>query len=139
MDLNINIAHLPVYTALATAVLMILHLVLMGRVIAQRGKTEVLIGDGGVDSMQQAIRVHANLLENVPIFLIGLGLAELMAGSTWMIAGLAAVFVIARVLHAVGYSRESGVSSGRLVGTLGTMLSILVVAGYLIWTAIEIL
>lgn len=107
------------------------HLILMGLVITQRGKNKVNIGDGGVDSLQQAIRVHGNFLENVPLFLIGLALCEMMAGSTIVVAILGSVFVVARVAHAVGYSMTTGVSAGRLVGTLGSMFTILGVAGYL--------
>lgn len=126
-----SLMQLPLYTGLATALLMLGHLILMGLVIAQRGKNEVNIGDGGVDSLQQAIRVHGNFLENAPIFLIGLALCEMMAGSTLVIAILGSVFVIARAAHAVGYSMTTGVSAGRLVGTLGSMFTILGVAGYL--------
>ncbi|MBL6691116.1 MAG: MAPEG family protein [Pseudomonadales bacterium] len=126
-----NLFHVPLYTGLATALLMLGHLILMGLVITQRGKNKVNIGDGGVDSLQQAIRVHGNFLENVPLFLIGLALCEMMAGSTIVVAILGSVFVVARVAHAVGYSMTTGVSAGRLVGTLGSMFTILGVAGYL--------
>ena len=129
-------ANLPVYTAITTAVLTILQLFLMGRVIAQRGKTEVLIGDGGIEIMQQTIRVHGNLVENAPIFLIGLALAELIAGSTWVVLALGVVFALSRILHAVGYSKVAGVSSGRLIGTLGTMITTLAVAIYLVWVSL---
>ena len=123
--------HVPLYTGIIAALLMLGHLVLMGMVIAQRGKNEVNIGDGGVDTMQQAIRVHGNFLENAPIFLIGLALCELMVGSTLTIAILGGVFVVARIAHAVGFSMTTGVSAGRLVGTLGSMITTLGVAGYL--------
>ncbi len=126
-----SLMHLPLYTGFITAFLLLMQLFLMGRVIAQRGKSEVLIGDGGQDSMEQVIRVHANFLENVPTFLIGLGLCEIMIGSNLAIAILGGVFVVARIAHAVGYSMSAGVTQGRLIGTLGTMITTLGVAGYL--------
>lgn len=131
--------HLPVYTGLTTALIMMLQIVLMVRVIMQRGKNEVNIGNGGIDSMEQAIRVHGNLTENAPIFLIGLALIEAISGSTIWVAVLGCVFVIARLLHGVGFSMTTGVSAGRLIGTLGTMISIVVAAVYLGYLAISAL
>jgi uncharacterized membrane protein YecN with MAPEG domain len=121
----------PVYTGLTAAVLMLLQIVLMFRVIMQRGKNEVDIGDDGNPDLLQAIRVHANLTENAPIFLIGLGLIEIMAGSTMWVAILGGIFVVARILHAVGFSMSTGVTPGRLIGSLGTIGCIVIGAVYL--------
>ena len=127
---------LPLYTALATGVLIILQIALMWLVIKQRGEKEVAIGDGGVDAMQQAMRVHGNLVENAPIFLLGLALCELIEGSTIAIAIIAGVFVVARIAHAFGYSQSTGVTKGRFLGTIGTMLTMLATAGYLIYLVV---
>ncbi len=130
---------LPIITSTATIVLVVLQVILMGLVIRQRGAREVIIGDGGIDAMQQVIRVHANLIENAPIFLIALALCELMAGSTLGVAALAGVFVVARIAHAFGYSQSPGVTRGRLLGTMGTMLSLLGFALYLGFLVIGLL
>ena len=129
--MDLSLTNLPVYTGLSAALLMLLHVVLMFLVIAKRGKHEINIGDGGNAEMQQAIRVQGNFVENAPIFLIGLGLIELISGSTVWVAVLGGVFIVSRVLHAVGFSMTTGVSKGRLIGTLGTMLCIVVAALYL--------
>ncbi len=130
-----SLMHLPVYTSFIAAFLMVMQLVLMGRVIAQRGKNEVLIGDGGVDAMEQAIRVHGNFVETLPVFLIGLALCEVMVGSNLVVLGFGVVFIISRLAHAVGYSMSTGVTQGRFLGTLGTMITTLCVAGYLAYIA----
>ena len=126
-----NILHAPLYTGLFAAALMLMQMVLMGLVIKQRGTSDVLIGDGGVDAMQQAVRAHGNFIENAPTFLIGLALIELMVGAnTWVIV-MGSVFVLGRLLHAVGMRMTTGLSMPRLIGTIASILVTLVPAGYL--------
>ena len=126
-----NMLHLPIYTGLFAALLMIMQMVLMGLVIKQRGTNDVLIGDGGVDAMQQAIRVHGNFVENAPIFLIGLALIELMVGANTWVLVMGAVFVLGRLLHAVGISMTTGLSMPRFIGTVASILVTVVAACYL--------
>ena len=131
-----NILHAPVYTGLFAAVLMLMQMVLMGLVIKQRGTSDVLIGDGGVDAMQQAVRAHGNFIENAPTFLIGLALIELMVGAnTWVIV-MGSVFVLGRLLHAVGMRMTTGLSMPRLIGTIASILVTVVAAGYLGYTVL---
>ena len=136
MDFDVGVMHAPIYSGLVAALLLILHVVLMVRVIMRRGQAEVNIGDGGDEALEQRIRVHANLLENAPLFVAALAMLEMIVGSTVWVAVIGGVFAVARIDHAVGYSMTTGVSAGRLVGTLGTMISILAVAGYLGYVAI---
>jgi uncharacterized membrane protein YecN with MAPEG domain len=131
--MDLGLVHMPLYTGLFAAVLMILQIVLMGIVIAQRGKLNVLIGTGGDDAMEKPIRTHANLIENAPMFLIGLALIELIAGGNMWVLVLGCVFVLARISHAIGLSTSAGVTPWRLIGTLGSMIPTLVAAGYLIY------
>ena len=131
-----NILHAPLYTGLFAAALMLMQMVLMGLVIKQRGTSDVLIGDGGVDAMQQAVRAHGNFIENAPTFLIGLALIELMAGAnTWVIV-MGSVFVLGRLLHAVGMRMTTGLSMPRLIGTIASILVTVVAAGYLGYTVL---
>ncbi len=132
-----NMLHLPIYTGLFAAVLMIMQMVLMGLVIKQRGTNDVLIGDGGVDAMQQAIRVHGNFVENAPIFLIGLALIELMVGANTWVLVMGAVFVLGRLLHAVGISMTTGLSMPRFIGTVASILVTVVAACYLGYTVLD--
>ena len=131
-----NILHAPVYTGLFAAALMLMQMVLMGLVIKQRGTSDVLIGDGGVDAMQQAVRAHGNFIENAPTFLVGLALIELMVGAnTWVIV-MGSVFVLGRLLHAVGMRMTTGLSMPRLIGTIASILVTVVAAGYLVYTVL---
>ena len=131
-----NILHVQLYTGLFAAALMLMQMVLMGLVIKQRGTSDVLIGDGGVDAMQQAVRAHGNFIENAPTFLIGLALIELMVGAnTWVIV-MGSVFVLGRLLHAVGMRMTTGLSMPRLIGTIASILVTVVAAGYLGYTVL---
>jgi len=132
-----NMLHLPIYTGLFAALLMIMQMVLMGLVIKQRGTNDVLIGDGGVDAMQQAIRVHGNFVENAPIFLIGLALIELMVGANTWVLVMGAVFVLGRLLHAIGISMTTGLSMPRFIGTVASILVTVVAACYLGYTVLD--
>ena len=120
----------PLYTGLFTAALMIMQMVLMGMVIKQRVTSNVLIGDGD-EALLKTIRVHGNFVENAPIFLVGLALIEvLVASNTWVLV-MGSVFLLGRVLHAVGMSITTGPSILRAAGALASLLVTVVAACYL--------
>jgi len=76
--------------------------------------------DGGI-KFTVANRAHANLLENMPIFIILLAIAELGVSRNDFIAVVAFCFTVARISHAVGYTRASGGAS--ILRTLGNMVT----------------
>ena len=127
----------PFYTGLFAAMLMIMQMILMAMVTKQRGASDVLIGDGGDGDMLQAMRVHGNFVENVPIFLIGLALIELLVGSNMWVLVMGSVFVLGRVLHAIGMSITTGLSIPRFVGTVASLLVTLVAAFYLGYAVLQ--
>jgi len=49
---------------------------------------------------------------------------------------LAGVFVVSRIAHAIGLGMSTGVTPGRLAGTLGTMICTLIAGGYLAYLVI---
>jgi uncharacterized protein len=134
--MDMDLIHTPLYTGLTAAFLMVMQVVLMYRVIGQRGQADVLIGAGGNEALEQKQRVHGNFIENVPTFLIGLALIEMMVGSTLWVLVLAGVFVASRIAHAIGLGMSAGVTPGRLAGTLGTMICTLIAGGYLAYLVI---
>ena len=127
----------PFYTGLFAAMLMIMQMILMAMVTKQRGASDVLIGDGGDGDMLQAMRVHGNFVENVPIFLIGLALIELLVGSNMWGLVMGSVFGLGRVLHAIGMSITTGLSIPRFVGTVASLLVTLVAAFYLGYAVLQ--
>ena len=133
MDATIQ---LPIYTAYTTAAIMILQVLLVGLVGASRFKHKQTIGIGDHPELLLAIRRHANLTENAPLYLFMLGLIELIAGSTSWVLGLGVGFFVARLAHAVGLSKTGDPNIARAIGSLGTMLLSLIGAGYLLWIVI---
>ena len=60
-----------------------------------------------------------------------------MIGSGLWVLILGAVVVVARLSHAIALMANSGVTAGRLIGTLGTVIPTVVTAGYLIVLAVD--
>ncbi len=101
-----------------------------------RASVKVSIGDGGSEDMQRAMRVQANAIEDVPIVLLGLyGLAAL-AAPVMLIHALGGSFLVLRLMHALDMGGASWVAKGRLIGTLGTTLVMLITGGACLWYAL---
>jgi uncharacterized membrane protein YecN with MAPEG domain len=105
--------------------LALLYAALSIRVATMRGAKKIYLGDGGDKEMEAAVRAHANFMEYVPICLILLFALVPYYGFRTL-AGLSALLVVARLLHAAGmfgYFRH-----GRALGASLTLL-VLVVSG----------
>ncbi len=122
-------------TLLYGSILGVLLLLMSVRVMLLRRSRKVGLGAGQHHDLEKAIRAHANLIEYAPLALILIALLELNAAPAWQLHSLGATLVVARLLHAWGLSHHSGISFGRAVGMLGTMLVILAAAllGLLRW------
>ncbi|MBR9806329.1 MAG: glutathione S-transferase [Alphaproteobacteria bacterium] len=128
-------------TAMAAATLYVglfalLMLVLKANVARVRAKEKVMFGDGDNDAMLRAIRVQGNAVEDVPIVLIGLVALGAMAAPVWTVHALGAAFLLGRILHAVGLGGSSGGSPGRMVGTLLSLVVLLLTAGICVGMAV---
>ncbi len=98
---------------------------LSARVIQGRVAFKVDIGDGGNEEMQRRIRVQANFIEYVPLALILMLFVQQAGFSAWIVHLLGVTLILARVLHAMGLGRFSGVSKGRLIGASATFFVLL--------------
>jgi uncharacterized membrane protein YecN with MAPEG domain len=106
---------LPI-TAITAGILGLLYLVLSVQVIRARGATKTSLGDGsgGMIAVGQehtvpllvACRSHGNFAEYVPFCLILIGLVELNGTRPWVVQTLAALLVIARIIHPIGMGRK---------------------------------
>lgn len=118
--------------------LVVLMLGLKVWVGAQRRKHKVASGDTHPE-FSRAMRVQLNAVEDVPALMAGiLGLAMLNAPALY-IHVVGAVLLVSRLLHASGLAGSGGFSIGRLVGTIGTYLAGLAIAGALIARALHLL
>jgi uncharacterized membrane protein YecN with MAPEG domain len=115
-------------TGFYASLLGLLYLGLAINIIRLRRKFKVGIGDGDNKILAQAIRVHGNFSEYVPVALILLVSYELNGGSVMVLHTLGAALVVGRVLHAIGLTKTIGISMQRQVGMLSTFFVILVLA-----------
>ena len=113
-------------TSLYASLCGILILALAIRVVYLRRKNKVGIGNGGVDDLRRAVRVHANAIEYIPIALILMAALELNGVNGWLMHALGSLLVLSRLLHAQGLSGSPGVSFGRFWGTLVTWIVIII-------------
>lgn len=108
--------------AAAAALITIWHMVRIGRL---RMAEKVMHGDGGNAPLMRRMRAQANFVENTPFVLILVGVIEASGkGGIWLaVAG--ALFMLGRVLHALGMdSAEANALRG-----IGTMLAMLTLLG----------
>lgn len=112
----------PIYGSFLALIVIILGL----RVVRFRQVEQVGFGyENGSRAMQCSVRAHANAVENIPIALLLLLMLELNGLQNWMLHLFGTLFVCARILHAWGLSRSTGVGFGRFYGTALTWITML--------------
>ncbi|MDB5693283.1 MAG: hypothetical protein JWO81_2346 [Alphaproteobacteria bacterium] len=121
---------LPMTLTMAAASTL-LNIWLGGRVSRMRVVHRVSIGDGGAEPLVARMRAQANFVEWAPFFLILLALIEIARGQPLWLWVLASLFILARILHALGMDRPPG-NKLRAIGMMATALIMLVFAGYAI-------
>jgi uncharacterized protein len=97
-----------------------------------RTREKISIGDGGNDALIRRMRAQANFIENTPIALVLIALIELATGTTLLLWAAMAIFMMARIAHAWGMDADK---KGRGVGIMATMLIIVGLAGFAVYTA----
>ena len=120
----------PAVTAATAGALAVLHVALMINVGLGRVKFKTGLGDGGNEALNRRIRMHGNLTENAPLFLILLGLVELSGIWPPLVMVLGPLVVVLRLCHAYGLSTTFGPGPNvfRAIGAGGTMVAIVVLA-----------
>lgn len=117
-------------TAAAAAGLINLWLgIRIGRV---RTAEKISVGDGGNERLIRRMRAQANFVEFTPFVLILIFLIELATGTSLLLWGVMALYMVARIAHAFGMD---GIGGARVAGILVTMLTLLGLAGYAVYVA----
>ena len=98
----------PIVSALVAAAIIILQQVLMFTVGIHRAQASIGVGFGDDQNLERKIRRHGNLAENAAIFVATLALAEMVGVPQLIVLGFGGVFVVGRLLHAVGMGSLSG-------------------------------
>lgn len=123
----------PVVTAITGVALALLQTFLGFAVGFKRLKYNTGIGDGGHEALARKIRVHGNLTENAPIFLILLTFLELAGTNRLTITIIGTIFVVSRIIHAYALDLTASTANPlRAVGNLGSNLSLIITAGMIV-------
>jgi hypothetical protein len=118
---------LPVISAITAGVSIIGQAGLLVAVAQRRRSSRQALGDGDA-TLQRLVRRHGNFAENAAIFVASLALLEMMGAARPFVIGLAALFIVGRLLHAIGLSRPNTVNAWRIAGVFATV-TIAVVMG----------
>ena len=122
----------PVVSAITAGVLIVAQMALLFTVVATRRRVRQSLGEAGDPALTRAVRRHGNFAENAAIFVICLVLTETLGAARIFVAGVAALFVLGRILHAVGLSQANTVNPWRVTGVFATVGAGLVVGARLI-------
>src|SRR4051812_2729035 len=123
------------WTALVTIAAMIVYFAMSFQVARARGKSGIAAPAMTGDPMlERANRVHVNMLEWLPIFLVGLWLFAIY-WSEPVAAGLGLVWIIGRVLYSAGYMADPAKRSmGFLIQALTTTILLLGALGRIVYS-----
>lgn len=133
-----------VVTPLYAGLLALWYLVLSVRVVQNRGRFKVSLGDGSNPALQLAIRGHGNFNEYVPLALLLLLILELSRFSIYVTHLIGATLLVSRLLHGAAFAFGREWRFGRSAGTVLTFVILIVEAflclyqayrGHLVWFA----
>ncbi len=120
-------------TSIYAAVFAMMAIVLANIVSAKRGKANIAILHGDDMNLALWIRRHGNFIENVPLALILMALAEARGLPAPWLHAMGGVLTTARLSHAVGLNGRNAKHPLRLLGGIATQAAILAAAIYLVW------
>ncbi len=121
----------PYVTAATAVFLAVLQMLLLLYTARGRGKYRTGLGEGDAPQLLKRIRMHGNLAENAPLFLILLALVETSGQWALYVPWFAIAFAVVRVSHALGLAISAGVTPFRFIGVVGTVGCILGLAALL--------
>ena len=121
-------------TALYSCLIAILYIILETRVSITRGKTNISIHAGESVELGERIRQHGNLTEHAPIALILLGLVEMNNASPVWLHSIGGILLVARILHPFGVKADNLGLMPRLIGAVGTTVSMVIAIVFLMWS-----
>ena len=122
------------WVALVTLVAILVYVWMGLRVGAARGKSGIaapaMTGD---PILERHIRVQANTLEWLPIFLAGLWLFAIYWNDL-IAAGLGVVWIVGRILYAVGYVADPAKrEAGFMIQALAAAVLVFGALGRIVW------
>ena len=116
-------------TGFFASILVFIYIKLARNIIKLRREHNVIIGDGKIKELEQAIRAHANFNEYVPIGLIMLACLEINKIHDLIVFLLGALFIAGRYIHVKSFLKKTMDISMRVQGMKLTFWSLLIMAG----------
>mgnify|MGYP000533330681 CR=1 FL=1 len=121
-------------TSLYAAALGLLAIALTFHVIVMRARSGVSFLHGDNMALAERIRRHGNFMEFVPLALLLLALAEAAGASRMGLHLSGGLLLAARLIHPFGIIHDRSVHPARVIGALGTVISMLIAIGLICWT-----
>lgn len=132
MDANLSAHAAALWVGLHLALLLVLSV----RVVGQRRRHGVVLGDAAIPELAQAVRAFGNATEYVPAGLIAIVVLAMVGAPPMVVHLTGLTLLVGRVAHAVGLSRSGGASILRSAGILLTWLAYILGGVELIFYAI---
>ncbi|MDZ4062011.1 MAG: MAPEG family protein [Brevundimonas sp.] len=117
--------------ALWSGLLLLLMLLLSVRVVLNRRKHKVLLGDGGGSQITLPGRVFGNAAEYVPVGVGALALLAMLGMPVMAVHAVGGVLLAGRLIHAVGLSDKKP-TVGRVLGMALTYTALFTAGGMLV-------
>jgi uncharacterized membrane protein YecN with MAPEG domain len=124
--------------AIATLLSLLVYVWMIMRVGGARRRSGIsapaMTGD---PDLERHIRVHLNTLEWLPLYLPSLWLFALAWNQDLLAAGLGGVWMLGRILYALGYVKDPGKRElGFMVQGLATAVLLFGALGKLVWSMV---
>jgi len=123
---------LPITLTIAGAAAL-LNLWLAIRIGRIRSAQKVFMGDGGNEALIGRMRAQANFVEYTPFFLILLGLVEMARGTNFWLWIVGALYILARIAHALGMDVQSSRATQQRLRGAGILITMVALLGLAIY------
>jgi len=108
-------------TSIYAALLGLMFVAITLRIVSQRYKLKISLGEGDNKDFQKLIRGHGNFVETVPIALLLLLLLELKGASVIVLHILGIALLAGRIMH---YLKITGLVKPHIFRVLGMVLTL---------------
>ena len=111
-----------------SGLLLLVLIALSVNVVVSRNRHRVLLGDGGVEPMNVAVRAFGNAAEYIPIGIGAMILMALLGAPVWVMHVVGALLFLGRAVHPFGLSTAGRPKPARLVGMVLTYAALVTAA-----------
>ncbi len=122
------------FTGIYTSILTLMFIGLRTQVSIMRGKSGISILHGDNTDLALRIRRHGNFVENAPLAIILMIIAELMGASGTWVHAIGLLTVAGRVAHIMGLKADQPAAPLRIIGGVLGQVGLIVAVVYIVKT-----